>query len=77
MQKKSQIIYWKLKKGIPNKPNQVMLMFQDGVKFPPEIWEQQKLLNMRVALLLSGLFTKIFKKKLDDFKEVGKGMPLP
>jgi hypothetical protein len=66
---------WDIKQGIPNNPNQVMLMFQDGVKFPPEIWEQQKMLNTRVASLLSGLVTRVFKKKLDDFKEVGKGMP--
>jgi hypothetical protein len=73
-EKIAQNIY-NIKKGIPKKDNQFLLMFQDGVKFPPEIMEQQKMLNSRMVSMMSGLVGRIFSKKLDDFKAVGKGMP--
>ena len=63
------------KKSLETKPNQCMMMFQDGIKFPPEIMEQQKMLNSRMVSLLSGLVGRLFAKKLSDFQEVGKGMP--
>ena len=49
-----------------------MMMFQDGIKFPPEIMEQQKMLNSRMVSLLSGLVGKLFAKKLSDFRESWK-----
>jgi hypothetical protein len=65
----------KIKAGIANKTNQAMLMFQDGIKFPPEILEQQKILNMKLAATLSGIVKTMFKSKLNNFWKEGKGMP--
>ncbi len=66
---------YKMKKSLAEKNNQLLLMFQDGVKFPPEIMEQQKMLNNKMVSYLSGLVGRIFKKKLEQFKEDGMGMP--
>ena len=61
-----------LTKSIPKTPNKLLLMFQDGIKFPPEVIEQQKMLNSRVVSLLSGIVGKIFANKLTDFQKAGK-----
>ena len=60
--------------GLPPNHNHIMLMFQDGYKFPPEVFKKQEMLNMRIVSLMSGLVTRFFKKQLDDFKEQGQGM---
>ncbi len=65
----------RIKKGLEPNPNRIMMMFQDGARFPPEMMDQQKMLNSRIVSLISGLVTRIFKKKLDEFVEQGKGFP--
>jgi hypothetical protein len=60
--------------GLPPKDNRFMLMFQDGYKFPPEVFKKQEMLNMRIVSLMSGLVSRFFKKQLDDFKEEGMGL---
>lgn len=57
------------------KDSRFMLMFQDGMKFPPEILAKQQSLNSRVVSLLSSLINRFFKRQLDEFKEKGIGMP--
>ncbi len=57
------------------KDNRIMIMFQDGMKFPPEILAKQNSLNSRVVSLLSGLVNRFFKRQLEDMKEQGMGMP--
>lgn len=52
-----------------------LLMFQDGMKFPPEVLKKQESLNSRVVSLFSGLVNRFFKKQIEDFKEEGKGLP--
>lgn len=63
------------KQEIPKKDQQVMLMFQDGPKFPPETIAQQRSLNSRAVSLLSSLITRVFKKQLEEFWEKGLGFP--
>ncbi len=60
--------------GLLPKENRFMLMFQDGYKFPPEVFKKQEMLNMRIISLMSGLVSRFFKKQLDDFKEDGMGL---
>lgn len=67
-------IYQKGKNLEPN-DNRIMIMFQDGMKFPPEILAKQNSLNSRVVSILSGLINRFFKRQLEEFKENGMGMP--
>lgn len=62
-------------KTLPTADDRVMIMFQDGPRFPPEMMAQQKKLNSRVVGLMSGLLTRIFKKKMAQMWEEGQGMP--
>ncbi len=66
-----------LQKGLalPPSKNRFLLMFHDGVKFPPAMFEQQKMLNSRVVRLLTGLVSRVFKKQFEDFQEKGMGFP--
>lgn len=57
------------------KDRRFMLMFQDGIKFPPEIFARQQSLNSRVVSLFSGLIKRVFKRQLEEFKEQGMGAP--
>ncbi|MFX1477617.1 MAG: FIST N-terminal domain-containing protein [Promethearchaeota archaeon] len=61
--------------NLHQKDNSLMLMFQDGMKFPPEILAKQKTLNSRAVSMLSGLVKRFFKRQLEEFKETGMGMP--
>jgi hypothetical protein len=61
--------------NLQQKDNSFMLMFQDGMKFPPEILAKQKTLNSRAVSMLSGLVSRFFKRQLEEFKEKGMGMP--
>ena len=67
-------IYQKTK-GLEPKENRFMLMFQDGMKFPPEILAKQGSLNSRAAQLFAGLIKRVFARQLEEFKEKGMGMP--
>ncbi|TXT67240.1 MAG: hypothetical protein BAJALOKI1v1_140008 [Promethearchaeota archaeon] len=60
--------------SLPPKDSRIMIMFQDGYKFPPEVFKKQEMLNMRIVSLMSGLVSRFFKKQLDDFKEEGLGL---
>ncbi len=57
------------------KDDRFLLMFQDGMRFPPEILAKQSSLNSRVVTFLSGIVKRFFKKELDEMKERGLGMP--
>ncbi|MBD3350216.1 MAG: hypothetical protein GF364_01895 [Candidatus Lokiarchaeota archaeon] len=79
---KSRLEYKKIADDILQKKNQlnpkdnrIMLMFQDGMKFPPIIMEQQSMLNTKLAAAMSGLFTKVFKFLFKRYKKQGIGMP--
>jgi len=63
-----------IKKGLQPKPNQLMFMFQDGMKFPPETMDRQKSLNSRMVALFSGMITRAFKNQFEEFAEKGMGM---
>ncbi|GAB4319850.1 MAG: hypothetical protein Kow0069_23500 [Promethearchaeota archaeon] len=63
------------KQGLAPNPQRVMLSFYDGARFPPEMMEQQKKLNSRVVGLMSGLLTRIFRRKMAEMWEQGMGMP--
>ena len=67
-------IYQKGNNLEPN-DNRIMIMFQDGMKFPPEILAKQNSLNSRVVSILSRLINRFFKRQLEEFKEKGMGMP--
>ncbi|MEJ2280077.1 MAG: FIST N-terminal domain-containing protein [Candidatus Lokiarchaeota archaeon] len=56
-------------------PGRFMLMFQDGIKFPPETMNKQESLNSRVVSMFSRLVSRFFKRQLEEFKEEGLGMP--
>jgi hypothetical protein len=62
-------------KNLEDNDDRFLLMFQDGMKFPPEVLKKQETLNSRVVSLFSGLVNRFFKKQLEDFKEEGQGMP--
>ncbi len=62
-------------RGFQNNENNFLLMFQDGLKFPPEVLKKQEQLNSRVVSMFSGLVKIIFKRQLEEFKEIGMGMP--
>ncbi|MFX1317149.1 MAG: FIST N-terminal domain-containing protein [Promethearchaeota archaeon] len=64
-------------KSLSLEPNdsRFMLLFQDGIKFPPEVLARQNSLNSRIANLFSGLIKRVFKKQLEQFKEKGMGTP--
>lgn len=55
--------------------NNFLLLFQDGLKFPPEVLEKQETLNSRVVSMFSGLVKIFFKRQLEELKETGMGMP--
>ncbi|MHA1341555.1 MAG: FIST N-terminal domain-containing protein [Promethearchaeota archaeon] len=61
--------------NIEKKDDQVMIMFQDGPKFLPEVIAQQRSLNSRAVSLMSGLVNRIFRKQLEQFWEKGMGFP--
>lgn len=63
------------KSSLGESDERIMLMFQDGMKFPPIIMEQQAMLNTKLAALLSGLFTKVFSFLFKRYKKKGIGMP--
>ncbi|MHA1272128.1 MAG: FIST N-terminal domain-containing protein [Promethearchaeota archaeon] len=67
-------IYKKVR-NLPPNDDRFILMFQDGMKFPPEILNKTKSLNKKVVSMLSGLVKIFFKRQLEDFKELGQGMP--
>ena len=60
---------------IEKKPNQAMLMFQDGIKFPKYILDAQGMLNSKMVAALSGVMNKVFKKLFSSFWKKGKGLP--
>ncbi|MBN1800437.1 MAG: hypothetical protein JW891_02970 [Candidatus Lokiarchaeota archaeon] len=61
--------------GLQPKDDRFLLLFQDGIKFPPEIFAKQATLNSRVVVFMSGIVKRFFKKELDEMKEKGMGMP--
>ncbi len=63
------------KSKIPSSPNQLLLMFQDGMKFPPETMAKTKSLNSRMVSLMSNLVGRSFKKQMEDFADKGMGNP--
>ncbi len=65
-------VYQNIRNAEPN-DQRFMLLFQDGIKFPPEVVAKQKALNGRAAVLFAGLIARIFKKQFEEFKEKGLG----
>jgi hypothetical protein len=65
----------KIKDGLDRNPQQLMLLFQDGYKFPAKTLAQQKKLNSKFVSYMSGFITKQFQKQLDEFREEGIGYP--
>lgn len=64
----------RIKSGVAPNPNQLMLMYQDGMKLPPELMAKQKMLNSRMAALFSGMIGRIFKNQMDAMAEKGIGL---
>ncbi len=64
----------RIKSQVAPNPNQLMFMFQDGMKFPPEMMAKQKMLNSRMVALFSGMVARAFKNQMDGMAEKGLGL---
>ncbi len=64
-----------IKSSIKENENQITILFQDGMKFPPKMIARQKSLNSRMVSMMSRLVTFFFKKTLRDYAEKGLGTP--
>ena len=64
-----------LKSQLPATDNQFMLMFQDGMKFPPRDYGTIKNTQFQSRLNDVGISHVFLQEKLEELKEEGAGMP--